>query len=95
MEYFYKGNRGDQYRNVGFPYIIPYKAIANPEAMYSTIDIVFYKQGTGVESEMSENTITIACPKLATGSAKNAVANAVIADLKSLLGVTIADLPNA
>ncbi len=95
MEYFYKGNRGDQYRKVGFPFTIPYKGIADPSAKYSTIDIIFYKQGVGVEAEMSENTITIACPKATTGTTKNAVANAVIADLKTFLGVTIADLPNA
>ena len=95
MEYFYKGNRGDKYRKVGFPLVIPYKGLVDPTQSYSTIDIVFYKQGTGVEAEMSENTITIACPKASTGSTKNAVANAVIADLKAIFGLTIADLPNA
>ena len=45
-EYFYMGERGDQYRMVGFPDYIPTKYLVDPSESYDTIVLLFAYQGS-------------------------------------------------
>lgn len=73
LEYFCMGERGDQYRNVGWPNVIPTKYMIDPEESYSTITIHYAFSDSGVNVQNSEKEITF------VGSASN------IADLRDTL----------
>lgn len=59
LEYFCKGERGDQYRFMGWPHNLETKYLVNPEESYDVIDIHYYSTGSGVSNQKSEKTITI------------------------------------
>lgn len=59
MEYFYMGERGDQYRMIGFPNVIFTKYLVNPTYEYDTLDIHYYFEGSGMNSNRSQKTLTI------------------------------------
>lgn len=62
MEYFYMGERADQYRMKGWPMVIPtkYFAVADKDGDgYDTIDIHYYYEGDNHAVQKSEKTITI------------------------------------
>lgn len=69
QEYFYLGERGDIYRNVGYPYTFDTQYLADATANYSTIDIAYYSvephNGGAVQSEKQ---LTILCKENATTS---------------------------
>lgn len=62
LEYFCMGERGDQYRLIGFPNYIPTKYLANPTLKYNTIDIHYAYVGANQEVQKSEKDLTIAIP---------------------------------
>ena len=91
LEYFCMGERGDQYRNVGWPHVIPTKYLVNPTNKYNIIDIHYAWQGAGENVQKSEKTISIAVPKIgATNSVSNALANNVINAINTATGLSIA-----
>jgi hypothetical protein len=53
------GERGDQYRNIGWPNVIPTKYLVDPTKQYDTLEIHFAFTDTGVNSYRSEKDITI------------------------------------
>lgn len=59
LEYFCMGERGDQYRNVGWPKSIPTKYFVNPASTYYCLDIHYAFQGSCEDIQKSEKTITI------------------------------------
>lgn len=62
MEYFYMGERADQYRMKGWPMVIPtkYFAVASKDSDgYDTIDIHYYYEGENHAIQRSEKTVTI------------------------------------
>lgn len=59
LEYFCMGERGDQYRNVGWPNVIPTKYLVDPSKTYNTLDIHYAFTDDGTESYRSEKEITI------------------------------------
>lgn len=59
LEYFCMGERGDQYRNVGWPNVIPTRYLVDPDKEYNTLDIHYNFVDTGTESYKSEKEITI------------------------------------
>jgi len=62
LEYFCMGERGDQYRNVGWPNVIHTAyMINNPSDTdeYDYLDIHYYFQGEGVRSDKSEKQLTL------------------------------------
>lgn len=62
MEYFYHGERGDIYRNYGWPNVIPTKyMIEDPTKSYYTLDIHYAYVGSNEAVQKSEKDITIAC----------------------------------
>lgn len=62
MEYFYMGERGDQYRNVGWPNVIPTKYLVDATKPYDTFDIHYAYVGSNESVQKSEKTLTIVCP---------------------------------
>lgn len=59
MEWFYMGERGDQYRNVGWPNVIETKYLVDPSLQYNVLEIHHAFTDTGVNSYRSEKDITI------------------------------------
>ena len=92
LEYFYLGERGDQYRNVGFPFVLQSTYLANPALVYNVIEITYNFVGEGVDPQKSLKSITIACPAETAASAVQTLANAIINDVEAVSGVTVADL---
>ena len=91
LEYFCMGERGDQYRNVGWPHVIPTKYLVNPTNKYNIIDIHYAWQGAGENVQKSEKTISIAVPKIgATNSVSNVLANSIITAINTATGLSIA-----
>lgn len=68
LEWFCKGEIGDQYRNVCWPKVIPTKYMVNPESTngYVTYDIHYAYIGDGMENQASEKTLTLAVEAGAT-----------------------------
>lgn len=94
MEYFYRGNRGDQFRGQHFPYnySLATKSSADASAQYSLIEGVAIKQ----QKEMfnvatGRKEFVIAVPNGTGATTFNAI-NAIIAKIESVSGVTIADI---
>lgn len=91
LEYFCMGERGDQYRNVGWPHVIPTKYLVNPTNKYNIIDIHYAWQGAGENVQKSEKTLSIAVPKIgANNQASNALANSIITAINTATGLSIA-----
>ena len=59
LEWFCMGERGDQYRNNGFPNVIPTTYLIDPSKEYNTLDVHFAFRDTGVNSYKSEKDIII------------------------------------
>ena len=82
LEYFCMGERGDVYRNVGFPNVIQTKLLVDPSKAYHTLGIHYAYVGSNEAVQKSEKTITIV--------SDNATAlNNLIADVKTATGLTI------
>ena len=62
LEYFCMGERGDLYRNVGWPNVVETEYVITPtEARvgeYDVIDIHYFYQGEGLNNDYSEKVIT-------------------------------------
>lgn len=63
-EYFCMGERGDQYRQMGYPRTIRTKYTVDETEEYNVLDINFYFVGRGVDAQKSEKMITV----VSTGS---------------------------
>lgn len=61
LEYFCMGERGDQYRNIGWPNSIPTKYLVNPETAYNVLEIHYAYTGPNEGPQRSEKDITIVC----------------------------------
>lgn len=93
LEYFSMGNRGDQYRNIGWPKSIPTKYLVNPDLKYNVIDIHYAYVGNNEGVQKSEKTITLVIPKVGgTNSVSNALTNQIIQDIVTATGLTIEKL---
>lgn len=89
MEYFYLGERGDQYRGIGWPYATPTKGKVDFTKEYDIIDIHYAYVGNNEGVQKSEKTLTIAC--VADGS--YTIANDLIGKINTATGAkTIATL---
>lgn len=93
VEYFCAGERGDQYRQVGYPRTIRTKYMLDDAALsengYDVLDIAFYFVGRGISSQKSEKHILI----VGEGSGENSLGDAISlvkSDLASA-GITIAE----
>lgn len=90
LEYFCMGERGDMYREVGFPNNIPTTYLVDPTAKYNVIDIHYAYVGSNESVQKSEKTITLVVPKVgADNKTGNALANSIITAINTATGLTI------
>jgi hypothetical protein len=59
LEYFCMGERGDQYRNMGWPNVIKTEYLVDPSKEYNVLELHYAFTDTGVNSYRSEKDITI------------------------------------
>lgn len=59
LEYFYMGERGDIYRNVGWPNVVATKYLVDPEKKYDVLDIQYYWSGDNEDIQHSAKTLTV------------------------------------
>lgn len=85
LEYFLLGERGDQYRKIGWPNDIETKGLVDPAKEYDVLEIHYSFAGSGVNSYKTEKDITIVAPT----SKDHAVLNAVIAAFNKASGLSI------
>lgn len=86
-EYFYMGERGDQYRMVGFPNYVPTTYLVDPTNAYGydTVAIHFAYVGANHAVQKSEKDITILVPRASTDNDSADELLAVGAKAQSLL----------
>lgn len=85
LEYFCMGERGDMYRQVGWPHNIPTTYLVDPAKAYCVFDIHYAYVGSNESVQKSEKTITIVC-------ADKAELNKVITAFNTATGLSIATL---
>jgi len=85
LEWFCMGERGDQYRNVGWPNVIPTKYLVDPTKQYNVLELHYAFTDTGVNSYRTEKEITIV-----SDSAEEL--NKFITDFNTATGLQIATL---
>lgn len=88
LEYFCMGARGDIYRGMGYPNIIKTTYLADPDAIYDTLDIHYFYTGSNESVQKSEKTITL----IAVNDGKHTAMNALIGAINTASGLTIATL---
>lgn len=59
LEYFCMGERGDVYRNIGWPNSIPTKYLVDETKQYDVLDIHYAYVGSNESVQKSEKTITV------------------------------------
>lgn len=84
LEYFCMGERGDIYRNVGWPHSIPVKYMVNPESTtgYHMFSCHYYYEGDNEAVQKSEKDITVVCEDATT-------LNSFIAAFNALTGFSV------
>lgn len=93
LEYFCMGERGDVYREIGFPHNIPTTYLVDASVKYNVIDIHYAYVGANESVQKSEKTLTLVVPKVgANNKASNALANSIITAINTATGLTIAAL---
>lgn len=88
LEYFCMGARGDIYRGMGYPNIIRTTYLADPDAIYDTLDIHYFYTGSNESVQKSEKTITL----IAVNDGSHTKMNALIGAINTASGLTIAAL---
>lgn len=85
LEYFCMGERGDQYKNVGWPNSIPTKYLVDSDTAYNVLEIHYAYVGPNEGPQRSEKDITIVC-------ASKEDLNKLIGQFATASGVNIAEL---
>jgi uncharacterized short protein YbdD (DUF466 family) len=88
LEYFCMGERGDQYRMVGWPNVIPTHYYIDATKEYNTLDLHFAYTDEGTASYRSEKDITIVAEDAE-------VINSIVKNFNSATGLKIKDLATA
>jgi hypothetical protein len=91
LEYFCMGERGDQYRGMGFPNTIDTKYLVDPTKEYNVLELHFAFTDSGVNSYRSEKDITVVFPMGAASHEYDQI-NAFIGAINSAAGTSIATL---
>lgn len=86
LEYFCMGERGDQYRQIGWPHNLETKYLVDPEKEYNVLDIHYYFSDSGVNVQKSEKDIIIVGEYKSSGD----VISAIKTKLGSL-GITVTE----
>lgn len=82
-EYFYMGERADQYRMAGYPNYVPTKYLVDPTKEYDTISIHYAYTGANHAVQMSEKDITIITP-----SGNSSYTSAIVKQIDNILNPT-------
>lgn len=77
LEYFCMGARGDQYRGMGYPNIIPTTYLVDSTKKYDTLDIHYAYIGSNESVQKSERTITLVCVDDGNHTAMKALITAI------------------
>ena len=85
LEWFCMGERGDQYRMVGWPNVINTKYLVDASKEYNVLELHFAFTDTGVNSYRSEKDITIVAED-------DSVLNSLISKINTEAGTNIATL---
>lgn len=85
LEYFCMGERGDQYRQIGWPNNIQTTYLVDPTKTYCVFDIHYAYVGSNESVQKSEKTITIVC-------ASKEELNKVITAFNTATGLSVATL---
>lgn len=85
LEYFCMGERGDMYRNIGWPHNIPTTYLVDPTKTYYTFDIHYAYVGNNESVQKSEKDITIVC-------SDKTEFNKIVTAFKTATGLTIATI---
>ena len=85
LEYFCMGERGDMYRNVGWPHNIPTTYLVDPTKKYYTFDIHYAYVGNNESVQKSEKDITIVC-------SDKTEFNKIVTAFNTATGLTIATI---
>jgi hypothetical protein len=88
LEWFCMGERGDQYRMMGYPNYIPTKYMVDPSKEYNVLEIHYHFKDTGTTSYSSEKDITIVSDAVET-------INSLITAINAATGLTVEALPTA
>ena len=94
LEYFLLGERGDQYRKIGFPNDIETKGLVDPTKNYDVFEIHYSFSDTGVNSYKTEKDLTIAVPASAETEDYTLI-NQIIGAFNTATGLTVATLSKA
>ena len=96
LEYFLLGERGDQYRKIGWPNDVETVGMVDPDKTYDVFEIHYAFTDTGVNSYRSEKDITIAVPTAVKstdgGGADYTVINGIIGAFNTATGLNVATL---
>ena len=89
-EYFFHGERGDQYRMVGWPDYIPTQYMVDPTNTYGYdfVQIHYYYTGPNEGAQKSEKDITFLCPRAVSDSTPSAV-GAIASAIESAINTAI------
>ena len=90
LEYFCMGERGDQYRNMGWPNVIPTKYLVDPSKKYDVLNIHYFYTGDGISVQKSEKDIQIVVPR--PGEKDYTNINALIKAIKAIVPAEISKL---
>ena len=90
LEYFCMGERGDQYRNMGWPNVIPTKYLVDPSKKYDVLNIHYFYKGDGISVQKSEKDIHIVVPR--PGEKDYTNINALITAIKAIVPAEISKL---
>ena len=90
LEYFCMGERGDQYRNMGWPNVIPTKYLVDPSKKYDVLNIHYFYKGDGISVQKSEKDIQIVVPRPGENDYTNI--NALIKAIKAIVPAEISKL---
>lgn len=85
LEYFCMGERGDQYRGIGWPNIVPTKYLVDPTKEYNVLEFHHGFRDEGVNSYRSEKDITVV-------SDDASVINDLITKINTEAGLNIATI---
>lgn len=88
LEWFCMGERGDVYRQAGYPYTIDTTYLVDSTKPHDYIDIDYYYEGDGTACQKSRKMITIVVPY--TDSYTDV--NSLISSINSALGTSVSPL---
>ena len=92
MEWFYMGERGDQYRGMGYPDNFDTKYLAE-NAEYDILDIKYFTTSAGTASTKEQKELVILCKKASSGTV-HAIANAIAGFINAVQANLVSTLDN-